>query len=408
MPLPIVPPKASTTTEPLALHALEYMVRRFTGRLTPAQWPGLDATHDYPHVIGNSNFRHAEFLLGRYADCLDPVALRDAFFEALLWTLTSMPDAQRRRDLTRNAANCGLGDLLRDVEFVALTARGALDSANVAAHVAPFIARYGGVFQIGSGSATVAALLDIYYMRYHAILQRVAEGRGEELSRELLGAAGRRLIEPMPGYDVFVPLVKGWLGAEAERLYELLCAQLPRSASPAADSAAGRQSLARLGAHFARDPARLALVTASIAFEADTTMTEILRLVRQRVQSWPVSQECRQRVLAQMADLRSVFDGYVNASDACEHRLKPHRDLYSLAMAQMSIPRADYAACVGLEDTEPGIIALRAAGIGCAVALPNHDTAAQDYRAATALVRGGLPELILGHHALLAGVEGAA
>src|SRR5262245_6956820 len=48
----------STTTEPLALHALEYMVRRMTGRLGRAEWAGLDPILDHPFVIGNSNFRH--------------------------------------------------------------------------------------------------------------------------------------------------------------------------------------------------------------------------------------------------------------------------------------------------------------------------------------------------------------
>ena len=33
--------------------------------------------------------------------------------------------------------------------------------------------------------------------------------------------------------------------------------------------------------------------------------------------------------------------------------------------------------------------------VGCAVALPNHDTVRQDYSAATQVVRGGLPELML-------------
>jgi beta-phosphoglucomutase-like phosphatase (HAD superfamily) len=68
----------------------------------------------------------------------------------------------------------------------------------------------------------------------------------------------------------------------------------------------------------------------------------------------------------------------------------------------MSIAKSDYRFCIGLEDTEPGIIALRAAGIGCAVALPNRDTQRQDYTAATMIVRGGLPELILRRNLLVA------
>src|SRR5512140_1605347 len=73
----------STTTEPLALHALEYMVRRFTGRMTKGEWHGLDPVADHPYVIGNSNFRHTEFLVERYRADLNMDALREAFFEAL-------------------------------------------------------------------------------------------------------------------------------------------------------------------------------------------------------------------------------------------------------------------------------------------------------------------------------------
>ena len=104
----------STTTEPLALHALEYMVRRFTGQMDPAAWPGLDDKLDYPYVIGNSNFRHTEFLVERYRDQLDQAALRQAFIEAVCWTLANIPDAQRLRDVSHNARACGLGGLLGD------------------------------------------------------------------------------------------------------------------------------------------------------------------------------------------------------------------------------------------------------------------------------------------------------
>jgi beta-phosphoglucomutase-like phosphatase (HAD superfamily) len=160
--------------------------------------------------------------------------------------------------------------------------------------------------------------------------------------------------------------------------------------------------LARLAGHFQRQPARLALVTASISYEARASMKEVMAVVRERVNAWPIAAEHRDRVGERLAELSTIFDGFVNASEACEHRLKPHRDLYSLALQQMSIPKPDYRHCVGLEDTEPGIVALRAAGIGCAVALPNRDTSDQDYSAAAMVVKGGLPELILVHNLLLA------
>lgn len=396
----------STTTEPLALHSLEYMVRRFTGHLTPDQWPGLDKQLDYPYVIGNSNFRHAEFLLGRYRQMLDMTAFRDAFFEAVVWTLASMTDAHRRKEIRLHARNCGLGEMLADAEFQRLTTAGAIAPDAVAEACRPLIERFGAAFRSANPGETVAAVLDIYYMRYHSIMQAIEQGEGESLSHELLGESGRLLIEPMPGYDVFIPLVKGWIGeADAGALYDMLHARLKgHGDAPQADI--GRGGLQELARHFSGQPAKAALVTASIAFETHATMREVCRVMSMRVADWSISQAGKDRVLAGLADYRNPFDAFICATDACEHRLKPHRDLYSLALAQMAMPKTDYALCVGLEDTEPGIISLRAAGIGCAVGLPNHDTSRQDFRAAALVVPGGLPELIL-HHACFLQIPGA-
>ncbi len=394
----------STTTEPLALHALEYMVRRFTGRLTKEQWPGLDPKLDYPHVIGSSNHRHTEFLIERYRDRLDHAEFRRAFFEALGWTLACMDDAQRRRDVTHHARRCGLAALLADAEFKRLVDRRKIASDPVAAEMAPFVHRFGDAFCYDHPGDLVSAALDIYYMCYPAILRLIEQGRGEDLSLELLGTSGRRLIEPMPGYDVFLPLIKGWLGSEIDGLYELLRAELLRGAPgdyPPTAIDAARTRLVQLAEHFQRNPAKLALVTASIGYEAHASMKEVIAVTVEAVRDWPLAAEHRDRVTEHLADYRAPFDGFVHATDACEHRLKPHRDLYSLALQQMSIPREDYCYCVGLEDTEPGIISLRAAGIGCAVALPNRDTRRQDYSAATVVIEGGLPELILVHNLLL-------
>jgi hypothetical protein len=107
----------STTTEPLALHALEYMVRRFSGRPTAREWAGLDPVRDYPNVIGHSNQRHAEYLLQRYGDEVSPAALRTAFIEALSWTLAHLPGTPRARQVIETARICGLGNSLAGDEF---------------------------------------------------------------------------------------------------------------------------------------------------------------------------------------------------------------------------------------------------------------------------------------------------
>ena len=395
----------STTTEPLALNSLEYMVRRFTGLLTPAEWPGLDPDLDHPHVIGNSNLRHTEFLMRRYRDRLNRDAFTQAIFEAILWTLANMDDARRRRDVSQNASNCGLAELIADKGFRRLTDGGEVSADNVGRLAAPFVRRFGPAFRYDHLGSLAAAALDIYYMRYHSILREIEAGRGGQLSEELLGEAGRPLIEPMPGYDVFLPLIKGWLGAEVDALYDQLRAELidrAQSIYSASELDAGRIRLRKLAEHFRRWPAKVALVTASIAYETHASMREVSRVMAKRVRDWPVPAECRDALAGRLADHRAVFDGLICAADACEHRLKPHPDLYSLSLFQMSVPVSDYALCVGLEDTEPGVIALRAAGIGCAVALPNHDTSGQDYQAATKIITGGLPELMLVHNLMLA------
>ncbi len=388
----------STTTEPLALHSLEYMVRRFTGRPGRADWKGLDDVRDYPYVIGNSNYRHTEFLLERYGDLLDEKSFRRSFIEAVLWTLAGMPDAGRKREVILNARNCGLAEMLEDEAFRAAVARGPMDEEETARRARPFVDRFADAFRPRNPSERVAAALDLYYQRYHSILARMREGRGEELARELLGP-GRRLVEPMPGYGIFLCLVKGWLGAEAERTAEPLAALWktvdPDSIPPDRDRCAAGMRL--LGERFRRHPAKISLVTASIAFETHAVMREIIRQVREESRDWPLSAATKERIEEGLEDYLAVFDGFVNAGDAHEARLKPHRDLYSIALYRMAVPKNEYRWCVGIEDTEPGIVSLRAAGFGTAVALPNRDTRGQNYRAATHMVHGGLPELILRH-----------
>lgn len=384
----------STTTEPLALHALEYMVRRITGRMDPAVWPGLDPRRDHPFVIGNSNWRHVEFLVERYGEHVDRAALCAAFIEALCWTTHCLRDTSRPSQVAQTAQRCGLRGLLDDPDFRRLERSGDLDEDALARSAAALTARYGPAFRCAQPAEMVGAALDVYYMRYHSILRQLERGTADDPPGGPAVDAGRPLVDAMPGYDVFLALVKGWLGPEAEALFEPLCAQLAER-PPAADLDDARERFLAAGRYFERCPARLALVTASIAFEARTVMRHVLCRVRERVADWPLSAQRREALLARLADERAAFDAFVTASDACEHRLKPHPDLYSLALRDMALPVEDYPFVVGLEDTEPGIVALRAAGVRCVIALPNRDTHRQNYAAAARVVRGGLPELLL-------------
>ncbi len=392
----------STTTEPLALHALEWMVRRITGRTSPRQWPGLDERIDHPNVIGNSNFRHVEFLVGRYRDALDPPAACQAFIEAALWTWSNLDDPQRRRAVRTAARNCGLAALLDDAQFRDATRR-PIEPARAASLAARLAGTHGPAFRFRNEAEIVPAALEVYYYRYHTILRAIELGTVGQLRDELNRTDDHPLVAPMPGYEVFVAIVRGWLGEEAARLAEPLRAAWPDAPARGAIDQ-DRRRLAALGRHFTRHPARLALVTASIRFEAHATMRQVLRLAARRAADWPLPAQLRDAIARRFARREEVFDAFICAADACEHRLKPHPDLYQLAIAELGLPRAALAQCVGLEDSEPGIVALRAAGIGCAVALPNRDTRLQRYVAAAAVVEGGLPALVLEYN-LLTGVR---
>lgn len=393
----------STTTEPLALHALEYMVRRFTDRMGDQEWGGLDPVRDYPNVIGHSNQYHTEFLLERYRESFKPTALRAAFLDALAWTVAHLQGTARVRQILETARICGLGGVVASEEFrhaMQVVTPGAEDAAEK--RLRTCLAANAGAFRADEHGAMVRAALDVYYLRYHSILLRVRSGDATGLAAELLGDANRRLIEAMPAYAAFVAVIKGWLGAEVRALCEELRAGWGDAPDAAPDDVEARtDSLVASAVRFEREPAKLALVTASIGIEAHIVMDEVRVRMAHTVRDWSISEARKERILRNLEDREMVFDAFVTADDACEHRLKPHPDLFSLALHRMAIEPRDFARCVGVEDTEAGVVSLRAAGVGCAVALPNGDTRRQDFRAAAHILAGGLPDLLARHHALM-------
>lgn len=396
----------STTTEPLALHSLEYMVRKFTGRMEKSEWEGLDEVKDHPYIIGSSNFRHTEFLIERYKDKIDRESFKVAFFEAIFWTLASSQDEQRRKDVIQNAINSGLGKLFDDKDFKETINHKTIDDDTMAEVIAPFLEKYGPSFKCDTFGKEVSAALDIYYTRYHYILNEIDKGRGEQLARQFV-EPGKELIGPMPGFGIFIALIKGWLGDEADKLYNLLkkmwLEESPNVEAKVAEDEIKPNSgqLNKLSSYFEKNPVKVALVTASIYYEAHTVMKEIFNVLQRKVDSWPISDERKEFLKEKFSSYRNVFDAFVTASDASEARLKPHRDLYSISLYQMAIHKEDYPNCIVLEDTSPGIIAARGAGYGMSVAMPNRDTKRQDYVAASRVIFGGLPEVILKYHLFL-------
>lgn len=390
----------TTTTEPLCLHSLEWMVRVVTDRMGTTAWAGLDAVRDHPHVIGNSTTRHVEYLLRTYGDHVRPDAFRRAFARAVLWTLARGRDEARRSEVQANAAALGLRAMLDDPEFARLVRDRADPFGAEADATTPLVTKYAAAVRLDAFAEQVRAAVDVYYVRYHLILAAIDAGQGDELAREFGLAPGSRLVAPMPGVGAFLAMTKGWLGEEAASLYEPLAAHV--RAITGAGPAATPDDLRRLGQWFEAHPVRIAVVTSSIAYEAHIVLMEVFRTLYDDAATWPISPARRERVAQGFADHCGFYDAVVTATDSSEIRLKPHRDLYAIALHVLGIAREDYRHVVGFEDSESGTIAIRAAGVGCCVALPFAQSAGHDFAAAVHVVRGQLPEVMLNHRCFLA------
>lgn len=394
----------TTTTELLCVHALEWMVRRITGQIDKRTWLGLNRTRDYPHIIGNSTTKHVEYLIKIYEKEIKHTDFINSFFEAVIWTLTQGQDQSRRQEIIANIHALGIGGLFEDSDFKTAIASRIYREKSAKQLTKKLIVKYGTNIKLDRFSDKVRAGLDIYYHRYHTILMDIAAGRGRERAREFFPASStNRLIEPMPAIAVFLALIKGWLGKDLEVFYSQLTNHVIAKSPQWKDVVLKQYKprLAKLGQYFSHHPAKNALVTSSVAYEANIILTEVFKVIREQIAEWQISDAKKIELINNFKDYRKVFDGYITASDSSEIRLKPHRDLYSLALHQMGVAKSEYQQIIGFEDSESGTIALRAAGIGISVAVPFADTATQDLSAATYILHGQLPEAILAYNCFL-------
>lgn len=382
----------TTTTEALCLHSLETMVRRAIGAEDKAGWPGLDREKDYPNVIGNSTTKHVEYLMRVYGDRFDPEFFTSRLYFALAWNYANRPE--RRVETRATAAALGLEPLLQ----FEIPAEGSFDSADTEMFL-------GRVRQFADGgrlrtrledpSLRVRAAIEVYYQEYHSILMGIGEGKSAGISLHLFGTPDRRLIEPMKGIGYFLALIEGLLGEEAELGFETLLEHLLSLGYPAQEIIEGQSRLRDMGAYFARNPALVGLVTSSIEYEAGIVLSEVFSVLQKEVADWPVGERTRDRVTARFADYRQTYAAVVTATDSCEIRLKPHRDLYSLALSRLGIGPGDFDRVIGFEDSESGSLAMRAAGIPLGVALPFPETTGHSFETSSYVAHGGLPEVIL-------------
>jgi hypothetical protein len=414
----------TTTTELLCVHSLEWMVRRISGRIDASIWQGLDRTKDYPHIIGNSTTKHVEYLIRTYEPAIKFDEFRNAFFDAIIWTLSIGQDASRRKEVRANMLALGIGGVFEDSRFKTAIASGTYIESTAQKLAGKLIDKYGANLKLDRFSDKVRAALDIYYFRYHTILMDIAAGhsnsdfgfRNSELNPhpevfgvksatcpDIIGVRNQKLIEPMPAISIFLALVKGWLGEDIALFYDQLADQIMAKSRKwkEAELLQYQPRLAKLGRYFSQHPTKVAVVTSSIAYEANIVLTEVFNIIREQIAAWPISDTKKKDLIHKFSDYRLVFNSYITASDSSEIRLKPHRDLYSIALHQMGIPKSEYQQVIGFEDSESGTIAIRAAGIGISVAVPFADTADHDLSAATYILHAQLPEAILAYNCFL-------
>jgi hypothetical protein len=302
----------TTTTEALCIHSLEYMVRKITGRMSEEEWRGLDRRKDYPNIIGNSTTKHVEYLITSYQNTIDQKALCINYLRSAIWTLVHSRDSGRLGDVTSNLLNLGSKDMLKRIPVDELKDLKEKDPNKYEKMAHRVAGSYVNQIRIHSHTDRVRAGIDIYYHRYHEILSKIQEGKGEVLAEELLGEPGKHLIEPMKGIGVFIALIKGWLGEEIINLLSGLKNELmeiqPDTEVP--DENSLEIDLKKIGVRFEQNPAKVAVVTSSILYEAEIVMSEVFRVLHSEIEAWPVSETRKRMLLDKFSSLENIYDNF--------------------------------------------------------------------------------------------------
>lgn len=376
----------TTTTEVLCIYSLEMMVRRMSGLLTVGQWEGVDHHLDLPFIIGNSTTKHVEYLLSKYGSLLKSTEIAREFLRAARWTLLYGQDVQRQAEVVQNLRKLGLAEVVQ-----LITQQQSEDL---------LLENWSSRINCKDLGCQVSLGIDIYYETYHRILALLKAGQSAQVRKQVFGdvQSTENLISPMPGIPVLIPLIKGWLGEEAHLLADVLLADYEKSSGKKADAATKskvEEILRQMGPDFAHKPLKLGLVTSSIFYEADIVMGEVLGVMSNVIRHSSLSEARKTQILKAYEDYHNVYDAFVTASDSNEIRLKPHRDLYSIALHKAGLMPEDFDKVIGFEDSQSGTVAIRAAGIGCCIAVPFAQTLNHNLEAASHLLPGGVPQAII-------------
>jgi beta-phosphoglucomutase-like phosphatase (HAD superfamily) len=371
----------TTTTEELCVESLEFMIRKMSGLLTKEQWNGLDQ-NDYPYIIGNSTTKHVEYLINAYRRFIDKENTIKSFVEAIIWTLSIGKSNQRKNEVIDLLKSLDIEKyFLKFLNFDNNTTTSEIEIQDLSNFISDILNFY-------NTSTLIKIGIEIYYQHYHHYLLSLSQGFH----------SSKNLIEPMPGLAITLSLTKGLLGEEAQNLSERLIDEFKKKNPDRfnkINQVEAKSTLNKLGVYFEENPVKIAVVTSSIFYEADIVLTEVFNQIKQEVVSWNISEKRKEKIIKAFSSYQKFYDAIVTATDAYEFRLKPHRDLYSIALHKLGISKEGFSKVIGFEDSQSGTIAIRAAGIGCCIAVPFPQTQSHNLEAASYILWNGLPEFIL-------------
>ena len=198
----------TTTTELLCIHSLEFMVRKFSRRISLKKWKGLDEVRDYPNIIGNSTTKHVEFLIKKYQNSFIRDEVIKSFLFAAAWSLSVGKDAKRKEEVQNNLIQAGCKNLLKDEKLNNIKSLQTFDEEDKENISEDLFERYQSSFEELDFNFLVRFGIDVYYQRYHEILERIKLGESKIIAEELFNNPEKHLIEAMPGVTSVSPFDK--------------------------------------------------------------------------------------------------------------------------------------------------------------------------------------------------------
>lgn len=382
----------TTTTETLCLYSLDRTIALMSGKKNDCPRI-LDKKLDYPHIIGNSTTKHVEFLIDKYQSGFKREKIISAFLFAAMWTIKFGKDSTRKKEVEQNLKNYNCYEITSDKYFARDSSTIGSKCFSVSLEKA-LLKKYSRKFSSLTKNDLVKIGVDIYYQKYHQLLYFVVKNNRKELN-VVLDENHERIIEPMPGVEVFLPLIKGMIHKDHDVYFNYLMDAYKRKSGkifPKTKISSAKNNFIKLCNHFEKHPAKVAVVTSSIYYEANIVLKELFRVISLQLRK--MLPDKADKVLLSFANHEKYYDAIITASDSSEIRLKPHRDLYSIALSALNVSKKDFGNVIGLEDSESGTIAIRAAGIGFSIAVPFNETSGHRFDAASHVLHGGLAELI--------------